>query len=87
MLSSTTPYFGLIINVKLKNLLKQFNIPKYKFYSIVLFRNKINVKDYYWFHFYDDIFQYIDMKKSKFILNMERCHPRILFYIKGILLK
>jgi len=68
MLSSTTPYFGLIINVKLKNLLEQFNIPKYKFYPIVLFRNKINVKDYYWFNFYDDIFQYIDMKKSKFIL-------------------
>ena len=68
MLSSTTPYFGLIINVKLKNLLEQFNIPKYKFYPIVLFRNKINVKDYYWFNFYDDIFQYIDMERSKFIL-------------------
>jgi len=53
MLSSTTPYFGLIVNVKFKNILEQFNIPKYKFYPIVLFHNKINVKDYYWFNFYD----------------------------------
>ena len=58
MLSSTTPYFGLIINVK----------------------------DYYWFNFYDDIFQYIDMKKSKFILkwrdfSQEFCFTSKEFYL------
>jgi len=57
--------FGLIVNEKIKNLLPIFNLPKHKFYSIDVTCNK-KLLDYYWLHNYDNVFQYIDMDKSKF---------------------
>ncbi|MFK8299048.1 hypothetical protein ACI76O_11530 [Capnocytophaga cynodegmi] len=66
LLSTTSPYFGLIVNRKLKSVILNFHLPSHKFYTFVLLENKAKTEDYYWFNFYDDIFQYIDMEKSKF---------------------
>ena len=68
LLSSYNSHWGILINKKMKRIIVNFNIPTSKFYSFILLENKIIIKDYYLFRFYDDIFQYIDMMKSKFIL-------------------
>jgi len=68
LLSSYNSHWGILINKKMKRIIVNFNIPTSKFYSFILLENRIIIKDYYLFRFYDDIFQYIDMKKSKFIL-------------------
>ena len=68
LLSSYNSHWGILINKKIKRIIVNFNIPTSKFYSFILLENRIIIKDYYLFRFYDDIFQYIDMKKSKFIL-------------------
>ena len=62
----SVPY-GLVVNNKIKSLITLYSLPNHKFYDteVIYKKSKLN---YYWFHFYDDIFQYIDMKKSKFIL-------------------
>ena len=62
----SVPY-GLVVNNKIKSLITLYSLPNHKFYDteVIYKKSKLN---YYWFHFYDDIFQYIDMEKSKFIL-------------------
>ena len=62
----SVPY-GLVVNNKIKSLITLYSLPNHKFYDteVIYKKSKLN---YYWFHFYDGIFQYIDMKKSKFIL-------------------
>lgn len=55
--------FGLIVNEKIKELLKDFELPEHKFYPInISYKNK-GLK-YYWFHFIADIEKYIDKSKS-----------------------
>ena len=68
LLSSYNSHWGILINKKIKRIIVNFNIPTSKFYSFILLENRIIIKDYYLFRFYDDIFQYIDMERSKFIL-------------------
>ena len=68
LLSSYNSHWGILINKKMKRIIVNFNIPTSKFYSFILLENRIIIKDYYLFRFYDDIFQYIDMERSKFIL-------------------
>ena len=85
-MSSYNSHWGILINKKIKRIIVNFNIPTSKFYSFILLENRIIIKDYYWFHFYDDIFQYIDMKKSKFILKwrdviQEFCFTSKEFYL------
>ena len=85
-MSSYNSHWGILINKKMKRIIVNFNIPTSKFYSFILLENRIIIKDYYWFHFYDDIFQYIDMKKSKFILKwrdviQEFCFTSKEFYL------
>lgn len=60
----SVPY-GLVVNDKMKSLIALFSLPNHKFYNadVIYKKDKLH---YYWFHFYDDIFQYIDMEKSKF---------------------
>ena len=67
-MSSYNSHWGILINKKMKRIIVNFNIPTSKFYSFILLENRIIIKDYYLFRFYDDIFQYIDMERSKFIL-------------------
>ena len=80
----SVPY-GLVVNNKIKSLITLYSLPNHKFYDteVIYKKNKLN---YYWFHFYDDIFQYIDMKKSKFILkwrdvSQEFCFTSKEFYL------
>ena len=68
LLSSYNSHWGIMINKKIKRIIVNCNIPTSKFYSFILLENRIIIKDYYLFRFYDDIFQYIDMERSKFIL-------------------
>ena len=80
----SVPY-GLVVNNKIKSLITSYSLPNHKFYDteVIYKKSKLN---YYWFHFYDDIFQYIDMKKSKFILKwrdiiQEFCFTSKEFYL------
>lgn len=80
----SVPY-GLVVNNKIKSLITLYSLPNHKFYDteVIYKKSKLN---YYWFHFYDDIFQYIDMKKSKFILKwrdiiQEFCFTSKEFYL------
>ncbi|MFK8264874.1 hypothetical protein [Capnocytophaga cynodegmi] len=50
----------------MKSIISNSHLSSHKFYSFVLLKNKVQIDNYYWFNFYDDIFQYIDMEKSKF---------------------
>ena len=68
LLSSYNSHWGILVNKKIKEIILKFKLPSSKFYSFTLVENGIDTKKYYLFRFYDDIFQYIDMKKSKFIL-------------------
>ena len=68
LLSSYNSHWGLLVNKKIKEIILNFKLPSSKFYSFTLKENGIDTKKYYLFRFYDDIFQYIDMEKSKFIL-------------------
>jgi len=57
--------YGLVLNETLKTILESKNLPDNKFFPIeVMWQNKL--LDYYWFHSYDNIFQYIDMSLSQF---------------------
>ena len=80
----SVPY-GLVVNNKIKSLITLYSLPNHKFYDteVIYKKSKLN---YYWFHFYDDIFQYIDMEKSKFILKwrdviQEFCFTSKEFYL------
>ena len=80
----SVPY-GLVVNNKIKSFITLYSLPNHKFYDteVIYKKSKLN---YYWFHFYDDIFQYIDMKKSKFILKwrdviQEFCFTSKEFYL------
>lgn len=66
LLYSYNSHWGMILSKKLKNIILIFKIPNHKFYPFILLKNEILIKDYNLFRFYDDIFQYIDMEKSKF---------------------
>lgn len=65
LISTYNPYFGLVINEKLKNIISNTTLPRHKFYPINVFCKDITLP-YYWFSFYDNIFPYMDMKKSQF---------------------
>lgn len=65
LLGTYNPYFGLVINEKLKNIFSNTNLPRHKFYPINVFCKDITLP-YYWFNFYDNIFPYMDMENSKF---------------------
>ena len=86
LLSSYNSHWGLLVNKKIKEIILNFKLPSSKFYSFTLIENGIDIKKYYLFRFYDDIFQYIDMKKSKFILEwrdiiQEFCFTSKEFYL------
>ena len=86
LLSSYNSHWGLLVNKKIKEIILNFKLPSSKFYSFALVENGIDTKKYYLFRFYDDIFQYIDMKKSKFILKwrdiiQEFCFTSKEFYL------
>ena len=86
LLSSYNSHWGLLVNKKIKEIILNFKLPSSKFYSFTLIENGIDIKKYYLFRFYDDIFQYIDMKKSKFILKwrdiiQEFCFTSKEFYL------
>lgn len=85
LLSSYNSHWGLLVNKKIKEIILKFKLPSSKFYSFTLVENGIDTKKYYLFRFYDDIFQYIDMKKSKFILKCRDIIQEIPFYIKRFL--
>lgn len=65
LLSSYNIYFGLLISEKIKQIVSDFNLPNHKFYHLNLLKNKKNVNGYYFFHFYDNLFHYLDYKKTK----------------------
>lgn len=63
LLGTYNPYFGLLVSEKLKNVISNFHLPPYKFYPVKIFQED-HLLNYFWFNFYDNLFKYIDFKKS-----------------------
>ncbi|WP_440879780.1 hypothetical protein [Tenacibaculum sp. C7A-26P2] len=55
--------FGMLVNTKFKNILKQFKLPSHAFYPIKVY-HKGALLEYFWFHYIIDIWEYVDLKKS-----------------------
>ncbi|MFL0121200.1 imm11 family protein [Tenacibaculum maritimum] len=55
--------FGFLVNLKLRRILEDYNLPPHKFYPIKVFHNKKEL-NYYWFHYYFNIWDYVDFEKS-----------------------
>ncbi|MBV7441293.1 hypothetical protein KRX57_07655 [Weeksellaceae bacterium TAE3-ERU29] len=66
LLSTYNPSFGLLVSGKFKKIILNFKLTANKFYPISLLKDSSYIKNYYWFNFYDNLFPYIDMNKSKF---------------------
>ena len=57
--------WGLVISAKFKEMLGDFNLPKHRFYPIDVIKDQCAYQ-YYWFHFYVDMFDHIDLDISTF---------------------
>lgn len=61
--------YGLLVNKKLKDLLKKFNLIQHHYYKCLIKDHKGIIHDYYWMHIYDNsIIDKIEYAKSKFYL-------------------
>jgi hypothetical protein len=59
---------GLVVNQKVKMILEDYRLPPHKFYPAVIKHKGSFHKNYFWFYFISDIFNYIDYKETKFII-------------------
>lgn len=66
LLNSFNPSFGILVSEKFRATVEGFKIQHHRFYPIKLIENGEYVNGYYWFYCYENMFQYIDMKKSEF---------------------
>lgn len=64
LLSTYNPYFGFLVSERLEKIISSFHLPPHKFYSIKIIRGE-NMLNYFWFNFFDNLFDYIDLKKSR----------------------
>jgi len=62
-LHTVNPDFGLIVNEKVKSMLSKFKLEEHRFYKVNIEQNN-KLLDYYWFHFFDDLFKYVDFSKT-----------------------
>jgi hypothetical protein len=57
--------WGLVVSNTFKKSISNLILPEHRFYPIKVVKGN-EVDEYYWFHFYDNIFRYIDLKASTF---------------------
>lgn len=62
--------WGQIISEHTSRLFKSAKLPPHKFYPINVFYQEVN-HQYYWLHNYENMFEYIDMKKSEFSIQKD----------------
>lgn len=65
LLNSLSGFYGLSVDENLKNLLNRFNLPEHHFYPIEVSYLKKGL-NYYWFHFVDSLFEYVDFNNTTF---------------------
>lgn len=58
--------FGLVVSDTFKAVLQEMNLPPHRFYPQKFKSLHPMTVNYSWFHFYNDIFQYVDFSKSEF---------------------
>lgn len=63
LLSTYNPYFGFLVSENLEKIISRFHLPPHRFYPIKIIQEE-NVLNYFWFNFFDDLYNYIDLKKS-----------------------
>jgi hypothetical protein len=68
LITGAIPSFGLIISEKIKKILEQVNLPLSKFYPININKDNRKIMQYYWFHYLSDFWNYVDMKKSTYLI-------------------
>ena len=60
--------FGMVVNTKFKNILKQFKLPPHAFYPIKVY-HKGALLEYFWFHYaINDFFSWLDKEESKALI-------------------
>ncbi|PBI83954.1 hypothetical protein BSF41_43870 [Flavobacterium sp. ACN2] len=63
LLSTYNPYFGFLVSERLEKIISSFHLPPHKFYPIKIIRGD-HMLNYFWFNFFDNLFDFIDLKKS-----------------------
>lgn len=59
---------GFLISAKLKKILLNYKLPKHKYYKAkISYKNEI-IENYYWLHIISDYTQFVNYKKSDFIV-------------------
>lgn len=66
LLNRVGVYFGLFVSEDFKKELSGLVLPEHRFYPIQIKWGKHIRQEYYWLHYYDDIFKYIDFTKTEF---------------------
>lgn len=66
VLSSYSIPFGLLVSERLKSILSQCRLPPHMFYKIRLIHLGVQSCTYYWMHYYDDLWQYVEPSKTIF---------------------
>lgn len=55
---------GLIVNDSVKKMFEQFYLPPHKYHPIKVVQGKKEMEGYYWLHYFDDVYKYLDYSKS-----------------------
>lgn len=56
--------FGVVLNKKVIEIFKSFNIPPHKYHPIKVIHCDKVIDGYFWMHYFDDICKYIDLNLS-----------------------
>jgi hypothetical protein len=56
--------FGLLVNEKVRQVFEQFYLPPHKYHPIRVVQGKKEIEGYYWLHYFDDVYKYLDYSKS-----------------------
>ncbi|MGG8498135.1 imm11 family protein [Tenacibaculum sp. TC6] len=71
--------FGMFVNKKFMNILKEFKLPSHAFYPIKVY-HKGELLEYFWFHYVvHDFFEWLDKDKSRAVIydDKEGCYKII----------
>lgn len=55
---------GLVVNERVKKVFEQFYLPPHKYHPIKVVQGKKEIQGYYWLHYFDDVYKYLDYSKS-----------------------
>ncbi len=66
--SKTNPYFGFLLNEKVKNIMQNYKLLPYRFYNASIKEKEMFYNDFFLFHFISDLSEFIDYTNTKFVV-------------------